>query len=267
MSDFCTDAILLRKIEYGDHDYIITFLTRSRGKICVIAKNAKKSVKRFSGALDLFSVNHIQCTFPKKNKGALILLAQTDLENGFGNIRYDFFKTTYACYWVEMIYLWLEEGKKQTLLYDLLFFVLDMLNQSDIRMEVLSLLFQIRFMGISGFSPNLETCGNCGIPVDDIHQKNIQFDFKEGRIICQNCLKKKLGKKSENGSGYGMGVSKGTLKQLVWINTADIERADRIKSSLFAIREGEILLESFIPFHIGREFKSLKFLRQLRRER
>lgn len=265
MSDFCTDAILLRKIEYGDHDYIITFLTRSRGKICVIAKNAKQSVKRFSGALDLFSVNHIQCRFPKKNKDALILLAQTDLENGFGNIRYDVFKTTYACYWVELINLWLEEGKKQTQLYDLLFWVLDMLNQSDIRMEVLNLLFQIRFMAISGFSPNLEACGNCSTLVDDIRQKNVQFDFKEGRIICGNCLEKKSG--SVNGSGNGMAVSKGTLKQLVWINTADIQRADRIKSSLFAIREGEILLESFIPFHIGREFKSLKFLRQLRRER
>jgi DNA repair protein RecO (recombination protein O) len=269
MTDFCTDAILLRKIEYGDHDYIITFLTRSRGKICVIAKNAKKSVKRFSGALDLFSVNHIQCSFPKKNKDALILLAQTDLENGFGNIRYDVFKTTYACYWIEMIYLWLEEGKKQEPLYDLLFSVLDLLNRSDIRMEVLSLLFQIRFMGISGFTPRLEACEYCGTLMDDIHQKKVQFDFKEGRIVCQNCLEKKTGSPQglEQGSRYGMTVSKGTLKQLVWINTADIQRADRIKSSLFAIREGEILLESFIPFHIGREFKSLKFLRQLRRER
>lgn len=258
MSDFSTDAILLRKIEYGDHDYIITFLTRSRGKICVIAKNAKKSVKRFSGALDLFSVNHIQCTFPKKSKDALIILAQTDLENGFVNIRYDVFKTTYACYWVELIYLWLEEGKKQTQLYDLLFFVLDMLNQSDIKMAVLSLLFQIRFMRISGFSPNIEFCDNCNTPVDDIQQKRVQFDFKEGKIVCDNCLK--------NRSAHGMSVSKGTLKQLVWINAVDIQRADRMKSSLFAIQEGEILLESFIPFHIGREFKSLKFLRQLRKE-
>lgn len=258
MSDFSTDAILLRKIEYGDHDYIITFLTRSRGKICVIAKNAKKSVKRFSGALDLFSVNHIQCTFPKKIKDSLTILAQTDLENGFVNIRYDVFKTTYACYWVELIYLWLEEGKKQTQLYDLLFFVLDMLNQSEIKMEVLSLLFQIRFMRISGFSPNIEFCDNCNTPVDDIQQKRVQFDFKEGKIVCDNCLK--------NRSAHGMNVSKGTLKQLVWINAVDIQRADRMKSSLFAIQEGAILLESFIPFHIGREFKSLKFLRQLRKE-
>ncbi|MCP3943710.1 MAG: DNA repair protein RecO [Desulfobacteraceae bacterium] len=258
MSDFCTDAILLRKIEYGDHDYIITFLTQSRGKVSVIAKNAKKSVKRFSGALDLFSVNHIQCTFPKKNKDSLIILSQTDLELGFVNIRYDVFKTAYACYWVELVYLWLEEGKRQIQLYELLLFVLDMLNRSDIKMEVLSLLFQIRFMRFSGFSPNIESCENCNTLLDDILQKSIQFDFGEGKIICSNCLEKK--------SRYGMCVSKGTLKQLFWINMVDIQRAERIKSSLFSIKEGQILLESFISFHIGREFKSLKFLRRLRQE-
>jgi Recombination protein O N terminal. len=38
MDDFSTDAILLRKIEYGDHDLIITFLTRDKGKISVMDK-------------------------------------------------------------------------------------------------------------------------------------------------------------------------------------------------------------------------------------
>jgi DNA repair protein RecO (recombination protein O) len=62
----------------------------------------------------------------------------------------------------------------------------------------------------------------------------------------------------------GCWVSKGTLKQLAWINTVDMARADRIKFSAVAIKEGEILLESFIPFHIGRNFNSLKFLRKMR---
>ncbi len=259
MPDFCTNAILLRKIEYGDHDFIITFMTQSRGKISVIAKNAKKSVKRFTGALDLFTVNHIQCTFPKKKKDSLTILSQSDLENGFINIRYDIHKTAYASYWVELVYFWLEEGKKQIQLYELLFFVLDMLNRSDIKMEVLSLLFQIRFMSISGFTPNMEYCDNCKTPLDNIQQNYIRFDFKEGKIICANCLKKY--------SGYGMSVSKGTLKQLVWINTVDIARTIRIKFPYFALKEGETLLESFIPFHLGREFKTLKFLRQIRQDR
>lgn len=258
MPGFSTDAVLLRKIEYGDHDFIISFLTRSQGKISVIAKNAKKSVRRFSGALDLFSLNHIQCVFPKKNKDGLIILSQADLENPFVNIRYDVFKTAYASFWVELIYLWLEENKIQSDLYDLLLFSLNALNSGTLSGEVASLLFQIRFMSITGFSPNIEMCDACKTPVDFIDQKKIRFDFKEGRIICQNCAKKS--------SKYGMTVSKGTLKQLYWINNTDVSRADRIKFSSFAVKEGEMVLEAFIPFHIGREFRSLKFLRRLRQK-
>ncbi|MCK5164445.1 MAG: DNA repair protein RecO [Desulfobacula sp.] len=259
MHGFTTDAILLRKIEYGDHDFIISFLTKSRGKISVIAKNAKKSVKRFSGALDLFSVNHIQCTFPKKKKDGLIILSQVDLENGFANIRYDIFKTAYASFWVELIHFWLEEDKVVSRLYDLLLFSLGALNAGTLSKEVLSLLFQIRFMSISGFFPDIEKCDECKTPVDLIEQKNVRFDFKEGRIVCQNCIKKS--------SQYGMTVSKGTLKQLFWINNSDISRVDRIKFSSYAINEGEIILEAFIQYHVGRDFKSLQFLKHLRREK
>ena len=183
MSDFKTDAVLLRKVEYGDHDLIITFMTRDRGKTTVMAKNAKKSVKRFSGALDLFSLNNIQCTFPKKNKDALVTLAQTDLENGFANIRYDIFKTAYASYWVEMTHLWLEEGRAQPRLYALLVFALDMLNRSDMPKEVLSLLFQIRFMSISGFTPNMHCCEGCNTLLDNIPLQTLFFDFQEGKIV------------------------------------------------------------------------------------
>jgi DNA repair protein RecO (recombination protein O) len=191
MSGFSTNAILLKKIEYGDHDFIISFLTRSNGKISVIAKNAKQSIKRFSGAFDLFCMYNINCTYPKKKKDGLIILAQTDLEQGFVNIRSDIFKTAYASFWVELVHLWLEEGRVQTDLYDLLEFSLGAINEDTISREILSLLFQIRFMSISGFSPNIEHCGKCGILLDQIKQKNVRFDFSEGRIICQNCINKR----------------------------------------------------------------------------
>ena len=70
MSDFSTNAIVLRKTEFGDHDLIISFFTKSNGKISVIAKNAKKSIKRFPGSFDIFCENYIQCSFPKKKKMA-----------------------------------------------------------------------------------------------------------------------------------------------------------------------------------------------------
>ncbi|MCG8567320.1 MAG: DNA repair protein RecO [Desulfobacterales bacterium] len=249
---------MLRKIEFGDHDYIITFMTQSHGKIAAIAKNAKKSVQRFSGALDLFSLNHIQCSRSKRKQDSLMLLNQSELEQGFANIRYDVHRTAYASYWVEMTYLWVEEGEPQLELYNLLKFSLEMLHGSDIKKEVLSILFQIRFMGISGFSPNLDCCDACRNPLDGIPSKKVWFDFREGKILCPGC--------SQKGSGYGTRVSKGTLKQIFWLNGTPMDKADRIRLPEFALKEAENLLESFIPFHIGREFRSLKFLRRLRQE-
>ncbi len=259
MPGFSTNAVLLRKIEYGDHDYIVSFFTRSNGKTAVIAKNAKKSIKRFSGALDLFSLYHIQCSYQKKRKDGLTILSQADLENGFVNIRYDVFKTAYACFWTEMIHLWLEEDKPLVELYDLFIFSLESLNRSDIPGAVISLVFQIRFMTLSGMSPDFQICGQCGARIDEIEHKQVWFDFKNGRLVCRKCDQKK--------SRYGMTVFKGTLKQLFWINNTDINRTDRIKFADYAIKEGEHLLESFISFHIGREFNSLKFLRQIRQEK
>ena len=55
-----TSAILLRRVDYGDADLILTMFSEDRGKVSVIAKHAKKSRRRFAGILELFSVLDIQ---------------------------------------------------------------------------------------------------------------------------------------------------------------------------------------------------------------
>ncbi len=255
MRSFSTDAVLLKRIEYGDYDLIITYFTQSMGRISVIAKNAKKSVKRFAGALDPFTLMNIQCTCPKR-KNALAVLNSVDLENPFAKIRTDTAKTGYASYWLEIVNSWMEEGKKDPVLYDLIVYVLDALNTGLMEKEILSLLFQIRFMSLSGFTPELVCCGKCATPIDDIPQQRITFDLTGGRLICDKC--------GINTIRHGITVSKGTLKQLLWINTRDIKQTERLKFSTAAIQEGEHLLEAFIPCHIGRNFKSLMFLKRIR---
>ncbi len=61
MSGYSIPAILIRRIDYGDNDLIITFFTRDFGKTSAIAKSAKKSVKRFRGVLELFSLLLRKC--------------------------------------------------------------------------------------------------------------------------------------------------------------------------------------------------------------
>src|SRR5215218_7037798 len=46
------DALILRTYKLGESDRIVVFLTRDRGKKRGIAKNARRSRRRFGGALE-----------------------------------------------------------------------------------------------------------------------------------------------------------------------------------------------------------------------
>jgi DNA repair protein RecO (recombination protein O) len=106
---FSTPAIMLRRTDFGDYDLIITFFTLNKGKISVIAKSAKKSVRRFSGILELFSVLDIVCSTGRRP--GLSVLQEAALKHPFAEIRKDVIKTAYASYWAELINEWMEMGE------------------------------------------------------------------------------------------------------------------------------------------------------------
>lgn len=250
-----TPAILLRRIDYGDYDLIITLFTFDEGKISVIAKSAKKSTKRFSGVLEIFSVLNV--VYRTSQRKGLPVLQAASLKHPFQHIRENIKKTAYASYWAELINQWLEEGEKQIQLYLLFQQVLEKLDQDHLPEETLSILFQMRFMKLSGFYPNLEHCSVCQIEMEKMRKNRITFDLVKGGLLCEKCTSGSLNKRS---------LSKGTIKQLRWLESGDWTKAERIRFSPPAIQEGQELLEAFVPYHLGKEPRSLQFLRRLRND-
>ena len=53
MARIKTQALILRLVEFGESDLILHLLVPGLGRLPVIAKGARRSVKRFSGTLDL----------------------------------------------------------------------------------------------------------------------------------------------------------------------------------------------------------------------
>lgn len=47
-----TEALLLRRVEYGESDLVLTLLTQKLGKVSALARGARKSSKRFGSALE-----------------------------------------------------------------------------------------------------------------------------------------------------------------------------------------------------------------------
>jgi len=231
MPGFSTPAIMLRRMDLGDYDILVTFFTTDRGKVSAVAKYAKKSIKRFAGMLELFSVLQVVC---KSGRGkGLPVLQEAALLQPFYKIRYDIQKTAYASYWSELINNWVEEGQENMDLFRLLQHVLGELDRGIVGDSELSILFQIRFMTLSGFAPNLSHCSVCRIATDKVPDDKIAFDFVQGGLVCK-------------------------------LQGGDLKKAARIRFTGQAIKEGLKVLEEFVPYHLGRVPKSLKVLRQIR---
>ena len=252
MSDFSTYAILLRRIDHGDYDLILTVMTRDYGKLSLIAKNAKKSIKRFSGVLELFSAIDI---VGRKGRGKLPVLMEASLVHPYTGIRSDILRTAYASYFAEVVNIWVQEGKPQEKLYSLLEYAFHLLDRGVLSGEELSIIFQMRFLALSGLSPNLAECGNCRISLERFGGNRIYIDYSKGGILCQNCTTSFQEQRQ---------LSPGTIKQLLWVDSGDLKKAERIRFTPRAVMEGLDFLEKFVLFQMGKEPNSLKFLRNIR---
>lgn len=257
MSSFSTPAIILRRIEYGDHDLIISFMTLNKGKISAIAKSAKKSTKRFGGILEPFSVIEGVFTTGKTRRGGLPILQEAALKYPFSMIRSNFLKTAYASYWAELIDEWMEEAQYQSDVYHLMCYSLKELDSGKTPEAALSVLFQMRFIAISGYGPNLTLCSICKKKLEKIRAPVLRFDIKRGGLVCDTC-------KSQTTSM--LSLSRSTIKQLLWIESGSLDKARKIRLDKNAAKEGLDFLEIFVPYHLGKSPRSLRFLNQMRSE-
>lgn len=253
MPVFSTPAILLRRLDYGDYDVIITFFTLKSGKMTLIAKSAKKSTKRFAGILELFSILELVAS-TGRGKG-LPVLQEAVLKQPFSEIRADFKKTAYASYWAELIYNWLEDNYQQVDLYSLFEHVLSELDSGQTTGAALNILFQMRFLNLSGHRPHLTACSLCHKELENIQQTKIILDLKGGGILCGSCSGR---------SASRISLARGTIKQLLWVEDRDLAKATRMKFSPAALKESTHFLEEFASYHLGKQPRSLKFLRQVR---
>jgi DNA repair protein RecO (recombination protein O) len=248
-----TSAILIRRTDYGDYDLILSLFSHAQGKISVIAKSAKKSTRRFAGVLELFSELDAVVTTGR----GLPVLQEASLKNPFARIRTVPSRLAYASYWAELIQGWMEENEAHAELYGLLRHVLSELDQGRVPAAVLSIVFQMRFLRLSGHSPNLEQCVGCRCEMPAIRPDRLGVDIPKGGIACLACTP---------ACDPAQQLSKGTVKQLLWVSGGELSRAARMKFSPQAIAEGLSFLERFVPHHLGRQPRSLKVLRQLREE-
>lgn len=85
-SDLRTQAIILRRTNYGESDRILTILS-PEGKISVLARGARKEKSRLAGGIELFSVSDI--TIHQSHHAKLATLTGAKMLKFYSNILAD----------------------------------------------------------------------------------------------------------------------------------------------------------------------------------
>ena len=71
MSVVVSPALLVRSVPYGESDLIATFFTEEQGKVTAIIRGARRSTKRFGGALE--PIHELQITYEDKGRELCVL--------------------------------------------------------------------------------------------------------------------------------------------------------------------------------------------------
>jgi len=116
MASYKTESVILKRLNYGEADRILTIYTKYRGKIRAIAKGVRKITSRKGGNLELF--NH--CVLFLAEGRNLDIVTEAQVVNSFSRLSDDLEKTAAGFYLVELVDQLTPDGQVNRQVFDLL---------------------------------------------------------------------------------------------------------------------------------------------------
>jgi DNA repair protein RecO (recombination protein O) len=249
---FTTNAIVIRSLNYGDSDKIVTFFTRDFGKLKGIAKGARRSKKRFQNALGLFS--HLRLIFFDKEGMGLARAESCDILHSFPKIKEDLKKILYGNYYLELVNEMAGEREANREAFELLLSFLSNLEERKPQEEQLRL-FEIRMLSLFGYRPNMKRCNLCKRDWEDSDEiRVVFFSLERGASICEKCSKT---------WNHLIPISLGTAKLIEKISQIELSKIQILRFTPQSLSDSRELLPKFISYQLGKELKSLKTLKDI----
>lgn len=244
-----TDAIVLRAIPYGEADLIATLYTRARGRLSALARAARKSQKRFSGALGMFTLSSMQLRGRPGTE--LWTLQAAEPVRSFASLALDVGAFAHASYGTELLReLSPPEVPDETALELVLAFYTE-LATSGPHAQVLRA-FELALLDILGLAPVLDRCVGCGTA--ELDQRAMVLDPSRGGVCCTQCAA--LARQA------GVRPLSGPARQVLARAQAvpDLASARALNPEPEAAAEARDALIAVLLGHVGKPLRSLEFI-------
>lgn len=177
--NFKTTGIIIRKVDFGEADRIVTVLTDELGKIDCVAKGARRLKSKFCGRLELFYNVDITC-FQGRN---LSIIKEVNLINGITDCK-NVDRHRILFYIAELTNRLIQSDQHIENAYLLLQNVLDCIENTD-KYEILLHAYLIKLLTLAGFFPSWNKCATCNNSLN--LNKPIYLSTLDANVVCDVC--------------------------------------------------------------------------------
>src|SRR5207302_10467506 len=179
LATYRDQAVVLRKLDYGEADRIFTLLTRTHGKVGAIAKGVRRPASKLGPSLELYG--HVDVLLAK-GRGDLDVVAQVQRLPGtriVGEVE----RMSHAALIAELAERVCEDRHPVDGVYELAVEALvELSRETDPRRA--SAWFLTSALDLLGYAPQLVSCASCERPLP---AKPAAFSPSAGGLLCSTC--------------------------------------------------------------------------------
>lgn len=244
-----TEALILRRSDFGEADRLLTVLTPERGKLRLVAKGARKPSSRKSGHVELLSHGQYMVAVGRE----LDIITQAETLEPFLPVREDLGRTTYGQYFAELADAFTAERDENRPLFYLLKDALGWLCDAG-DLPLVARYYELHLLGLVGYQPQLFICGGCK---KRLEPEVNYLSAADGAVLCRKCGYDQVGT---------IELSVNALKVLRFLQTGDWEVCRLLRLSPESHAEVERTLNHYLTYHLERKLKSVDLIHRLRRQ-
>lgn len=175
--EYKTDALLLKAVDYGENDKMVTLFTADRGKIGAGMKGVKKAGAKLRFAAQPFCF----AEYVIAEKGGRRTVTNASLYDGFYSLREDVFTFYAAASVTEVCDKLLYEGMVNGELFVSALTALKNICTQDPAAALVSFLTQA--LSLAGYPVEAGDCPACGKALSG----RMTFDMETGSFLCADC--------------------------------------------------------------------------------
>lgn len=238
------EGIVIRSMDYGEGNKIITLCTEQSGKVGVLVRGAKKPKSRHAALAQPFTYG--QYVF-FRNTGLGTLNAGEIIESHH-ELREDLILAAYASYACELLDRILQDDEVGAFWFTQIKACLDALSSGKDPQIVIHL-YEMKMLQAAGYGPEFDHCVSCSNEAESTY-----FSPQLGGMLCHRC---------KHHDPAALQLSSSVMKLLRLFCRMDLRRIGNIDVKDSTKAELKKAMRSLMDVQIGLTLKSRNFLDQL----